>query len=29
MKDIIKDITFLSQDWAKELQETYEIDIND
>jgi len=29
MKDIIMDITFLSEDWAKELQETYEIDIND
>jgi len=29
MKDIIMDITFLSEDWAKELQETYEIDINE
>ena len=26
--DVINDITFLDEEWAKELQETYEVDIN-
>ena len=28
MIDVISDITFLDEEWAKELQETYEVDIN-
>ena len=26
--DVISDITFLDEEWAIELQETYEVDIN-
>ena len=26
--DVISDITFLDEEWAKELQETYEVNIN-
>ena len=29
IKDVIMDITFLSEEWAKELQDTWEVDINE
>jgi hypothetical protein len=29
IKDVICDITFLSEDWADELQRKYEVDINE
>ena len=29
IKDVIMDVTFLSEEWAKELQDTWEVDISE